>query len=190
MKKTILIALSLLVASMGFAQKPQTKNKNRAYQNTKGQHARFGYMRGSLLKDIGVEDATIEKIKTLMQDMRKETLSIQKEIKEKHLALRKELLEKTLNEGKIKTLINEQGELRKKQLVVAEIKKLEFYKLLTSEQREKLFKGLEKERKNFLKKSKAQKNKKRAFHKRGSKNNKRKSFYKNKKNRSKAFYKK
>ncbi len=195
MKKTILIALSLLVASMGFAQKPQRlksqedrQHKHGAREHGPGKHAEFGFMRSSLLKEIGVDDATIEKIKTLMQDMRKETLSSQTEIKKKHLELRKELLEKNLNEGKIKTLITEQAELRKQQLIEVEIKKLELIKLLTPEQRDSLFKELEKERKNFFKRDQDQKNKKRSFHKRDDQ--KRRTFQQHKKHHTRAFYEK
>jgi len=154
MKKSMAIIILLaLTAGMGFAQKGQrmmSKEGMRGSEERKERMAHFGWMRDAMLEEIGVAEAVRVQIREMMAEMRKEAMDTQFQIGEKHREMRKELTAKELNEAKIKTLIQEMAELRKTQAIQMETRKLELIKLLTPEQREKLFTALEKGRKDFF----------------------------------------
>ncbi|HCL55982.1 MAG TPA: hypothetical protein DHW82_03115 [Spirochaetia bacterium] len=92
-----------------------------------------------ILEEAGVSSDVRIKIQGILLEMKKEVMDMQYQIYQKRTSMREEMMKDQIDEGKIKKLIEEIAEIRKNEQIKVEMKKLETIKLLTPEQRKKVF---------------------------------------------------
>jgi Spy/CpxP family protein refolding chaperone len=154
LKKSILTLLSLLLVSGSLFARGGGKHGSKMMGGD-GREMGFGMpMMEVALEEIGVSKEIRAKIREMMFDFKKEMIDFQKDYVTKRIALKDEIQKASFDEAKIKTLIKELAELRKEQMIKMEFKKLETMKLLSVEQRKKLYNLFQKNRKEHFKSGK------------------------------------
>jgi Spy/CpxP family protein refolding chaperone len=102
-----------------------------------------------MLDNLGVSAQVRKEIYSIITRIRNEAMDYQLKIREKRVEIRKEYYQSYLDEKKIKALMKEVAELKSRQQYAVDLQKLEIMKLLTAEQRQRLYRHLLERRKRF-----------------------------------------
>jgi len=138
MKKQILLAVVFsLLAIAAFAKKGGMGGYGMGDHGPGDGH--MGMMFERILEDAGVSTDIRIKIQGILLEMKKEVMDMQYQIYQKRTLMREEMMKDNLDESKFKKMVEEIAEIRKTQQIKVEMRKFEMIKLLTPEQRKKVF---------------------------------------------------
>lgn len=117
--------------------------------NREGRVKGFPFIDRFILKEIGVDDNTIQEIINMAIDIRTQVLDLQGQIRKSQLELQLELEKPNYDRKKINDLIRNIVDLRARQQYILESRKFRILERLAPDQRKKLFEYIEKRRNAF-----------------------------------------